>query len=307
MGEEATAPEWTESIEDEGLKTSLGQFETVDDFYAAAKIEKPEAVEIDWRESLKDEDMKKSAERFGSVEDILRSNADMRKRDSQVRIPGKDASDEEKAKYHAAIGVPENAEAYKFPEKENMTDEEKASNDYWKDIFHGTDISQKQADDLMEGLKNAVTKNKEANIKANEQWAEDSSAALKESWRGDYDKNVAIANQGFNKFFETAGIDVDDIRSIKMENGLFLMDDARFLQGFATLGREMGEGTLGPAMNEDEVETMQGEIDNLRAQIEEAQSKGDSKRANSLFAKEQALISKMSGNKPAVGASGRTV
>ncbi len=35
MSEEATAPEWVESIEDEGLRTSLGQFESMDAFFEA--------------------------------------------------------------------------------------------------------------------------------------------------------------------------------------------------------------------------------------------------------------------------------
>ena len=93
---------------------------------------------------------------------------------------------------------------------------------------------------------------------------------------------------------------------MQMKDGRFLMDDARMLKIFATLGREMGEGTLGPAMNEDEVESAQSELASLRSQIEEAQAKGNSKQANKLYNKEQALISKMSGNAPVVGANGRS-
>ena len=61
------------------------------------------------------------------------------------------------------------------------------------------------------------------------------------------------------------------------------MDDARMLKLFSVIGREMGEGTLGPAISETERETVTEEIESLRKQQAEAQASGNSKKANQLY------------------------
>ncbi len=73
------------------------------------------------------------------------------------------------------------------------------------------------------------------------------------------------------------------------------------------LGREMGEGTLGPTLTDAESETIDDEIREVRKQITQAQSENDSKRANMLYQREQALIAKQKGGAPIVGSAGRVV
>ena len=59
------------------------------------------------------------------------------------------------------------------------------------------------------------------------------------------------------------------------------------------------------ALSESERDTIDDQIRELRGQIEDAQAKGDSKRANQLYQREQALIAKKDGRAPVVGAAGR--
>jgi len=81
---------WVDSIEDEGLKESLGQFESQEKLFDAIGYKAPEPEKENWSEGW-DEELKNTADRFSSREDAVRAVQDLRKRDSQVRVPGKDA------------------------------------------------------------------------------------------------------------------------------------------------------------------------------------------------------------------------
>ena len=79
----------------------------------------------DWRASIEDDSLRKVADRFDSVVSLTQAVSDLRKRESNsIRIPGKDASDEDTAAYLKALGVPETVEGYEFsvPEGHELTD-----------------------------------------------------------------------------------------------------------------------------------------------------------------------------------------
>jgi hypothetical protein len=91
-----------------------------------------------------------------------------------------------------------------------------------------------------------------------------------------------------------------------MKGGNLLLDYAPFIKMLAVVGREQSEGTLGPVLSQGEIDTVNDQVAALRGQIAKAQSEGNSKMANQLFQKEQALLEKM-GNESVVGAHGRVV
>lgn len=262
----------------------------------------------DWRADLPDE-LKKTAERFASKADAVRAIENFRKRESQVRIPGKDATDEEKAAYRKAVGIPDKAELYEFPELpkgQELTDEIKTSRQVWGQRFHEMGIPKETAKKLASLVNEDSQKYLESQIVADKAFAKAQEDVLQSEWKDDFDKNKTLANRAFAQIATRAGLNLEDLAKIETKDGRFLMDRAEMLRVFAVIGREMAEGSLGPAMSDDERDTVQDEIKGIRKQISEAQEAGDSKRADQLYQKEQKLLSKM-GNKPVVGAAGRMI
>lgn len=298
-----TTEHWSSSVKDESLKGTLSKFESPE------KLLDTIGYKPDWRKSLPD-DLKKTAERFTSVDDAIRSVQDLRKRESLVRVPGKNATEEEVSAYRKAVGIPFKPEEYTFPdlpEGVEMTDDIKVSRETWGKRFHELGMSKDAATKLMTLVNEDVSASMQAEIKADEAFAKSQEDALRSEWKGeDYDKNKQFANRAFAEISNRAGISTDELSKIQTKNGRFLMDDSRMLKLFSVIGREMSEGVLGSTMTESEMDTAEDQISDIRKQIAEAQSAGDSKKANRLFQKEQALIAKIKGNKPIVGAGRAT-
>lgn len=264
-------------------------------------------LEGDWRADLPD-DLKDTAKRFTSKADAIRAIQDLRKRESQVRVPGKNATPEEVSAYRKAIGIPEKAEEYEFPKlkDEELTDEVKESRAAWSKRFHDLEVPKKTAKALIDYLAEDSEKFQESQVKADKAFAEKQEAALRSEWKGDeYDRNKTLANRAFAEVANRAGLTLDELTKIETKDGRFLMDRAEVIRMFAAIGREMSEGSIGPTLTEGEKETLDDQIRSIRSQQAEAQSNGDSKRANMLYQREQALIAKREGNKPIVGAKGR--
>lgn len=264
------------------------------------------AKDLPWYGEV-DDDLKKVAERFTSPADALRSIMDMRKRESQVRVPGKNASDEERAAYFKAIGVPEKPEGYEFPAlpDDQMTDEVKASREQWAKTFHETGVTKEQAAALTKAFNDQETAKLAAQVEADKQFAEQSMAALTKEWGPDKDKNLTLADRALADLANRAGLPVDELKSIETKAGQFLLDDARMARLLAIVGREMQEGTLGGAVSGEERDTIQEQISGIRAKIGEAQDRGDSREANRLHQQELALLGKITRNQPIVGSQGR--
>lgn len=299
MAEEA----WVDSIEDEGLKESLGQFESQEKLFDAIGYKVPEAEKENWSEGW-DEDLKNTAARFSSREDAVRAVQDLRKRDSQVRVPGKEATDKEISAYRKAVDIPETHEGYEFPEvpEDEMTDELKASRQQWGERFHKLNVPQNVARSLVEIANEDAVKMEEAQVEADKEFVKTQEEALRSEWKGDFEKNKTFANRAFKDIAERAGLSLDDLTKIETKDGRFLMDRPEMSKLFAVIGREMAEGPS--VLTGSDLDTAEDQIKDIRKQIGEAQAKGDSKLANKLFASEQNLIAKMKGNKPIVGSQG---
>ena len=292
---EVSAPEWVANVKDDGLKETLSKYETQDKFLETIGYQPP-----DWRQAIQDEDGKKFAADSTDINHLVRRAVDLRKQVSNAIIrPGKDAKPEQIAAYHKALGIPEKPEDYEFPElsKEDLTEEVQQSRKVWSSRFHELGVSKTAAKKLSGLLNEDLTKAMQAQQKADKDYAEAQETQLREEWKGDYDKNKTIANRAFNEIANRSGIKIDDLTKIEMKNGRFLMDQAEIVKLFATLGREMSEGTLGPVLTDADREGAEEQLATVRKQISEAQSEGNSKRANSLYQKEQALLGRIHGDK----------
>src|SRR3990167_7976372 len=307
--ETVTAPEWVGTVQDEGLRGALSKFESQDKLFEAIGY-KPPAPEVrDWRADIKDDDAKKFAESSTDINHLVKRALDLRgKVSNAIFKPGKNATPEEVSSYRKALGIPDKANDYEFPDvpKEQLTDELKASRAEWSKRFHDLGIS-KDAAKALSGLVNQdAEKFMQAQVEADKDFAKKQEEALKSEWKGpEYEKNKTLANRAFTEVANRAGIPLEALTKIETKDGRFLMDRAEIVKLFSVIGREMAEGTLGPTLSESESETVEGEIRDVRKQQSEVQLNGDSKVANRLYQREQALIAKMKGSKPIVGAQGR--
>ena len=342
VGADAAAPEgdgqphWAESVANPDLKGVLSGFESRDQFFEAAgiKIEQPDwrtdlpddlketatkyktpgefiktikAQPVDWTADLPD-DLKETGKRFTSKADALRSIVALQKREGQVRVPGKDAKPEEIAAYHKAIGVPDKPEAYEFfvPEGAVVTDDMKANQVEWGKRFQAMGISKEAAKKLSQFVFEDGKRQQDALVSADKTFAEQQEAALRAEWKGDeYDRNKTLANKAFRDLAGKTGLNVEALTQIETKDGRFLMDRAEIVRMFAAIGREMAEGSLGPTLTDSEKDTVDEQIRGIRSQIQEAQTSGDSKRANKLYQQEMALVAKRDGSRSVVGAQGR--
>lgn len=260
---------------------------------------KEAAPATDWRDGMSD-DLKKTAERFASPDDMVRSVQEARKRESLVRVPGKDATDEDRASYHKAIGVPETPEGYGFelPEGEEATAESEAANKEWGERLHGLNVPAETVNQLLGFMQKDAAAHEKAEAKADEAFVEESIAELKREWKGEeFEKNKDIANQAFKEAANRAGVNLEELKFLQTSNGRFLMDDPRMMKIFSVFGREMSEGSLGPTLTEGQRDTMQDQLSEIRDKITTASIKGDSKAANRFYQAEQKLIAQMNGNK----------
>lgn len=297
-------PSWTESIKDDGLKSALSKFESHDKLFEAIGYKSP-----DWRADLP-EDLKKVADRFTSKADAVKAIENFRKRESQVRVPGKNATEEEVTAYRKAVGIPESSTDYEFPDlpkDQELTDEIKTSREEWGKRFHQLGVPKATAKALVQAVTEDADRHLIAQIEQDKAFAKLQEDALKTEWKGDdYEKNKILANRAFSEIANRARVNLDDLSKIETRDGRFLMDRAEIVRLFAAIGREMTEGSLGPTMTTAEIETLDDQVRELRKQIDEAQKSGDSKRANLLYQREQNMLARK-GNKPLVGAAGRVV
>lgn len=262
----------------------------------------------DWRDAIKDPEARKLAEDSTDPEHLAKRALDMRKKLANAIVkPGKDAPEEEVAAYRKALGVPDSPDKYEWPdlpEGQEVTDEVKASREAWAQRFHELNVPADTAKQLAEQINEDIAKAQQAQVEADKQFAEQQAEALRSEWGADYDKNKTFANRAASTLAERAGVNLEDLRHIETKDGRFLMDRADMLKLFATVGREMGEGSLGGVATESERDAVETEIRQLREKQDEAQKRGDSKEANRLYQKEQEAIARL-GNKPVVGAQGR--
>jgi hypothetical protein len=144
-----------------------------------------------------------------------------------------------------------------------------------------------------------------AEKKADDDYAKAGTEALQEEWGADYDKNIAFSNSAAKQIF---GDDFEEMRTLTTKSGRFVLDDPMFIKGFAQIGREMGEGNLGPSsLSENQRESLQEQADSYRAKAREANANGKTAEAQKWDQKEREVLGKISGTQGLVGSEGRTV
>lgn len=259
-----------------------------------------------WYDGVPD-DLKKTAERFASKEDALRAILSMRKRESQIRVPGKDASDEERTAYRKAIGVPEAADKYELPDIPEAFQSDTADTERqgWMAFFHENEVPADLAKTLVARFYEGEQAKLQGLQEADADYAKEQMAALDKEWGNEAAKNKTLAKRGFDAIADRAGVSPDEMNQIETKSGTFLMDDARLLRIFAVIGREMGEAGLGGVTSDGERDTLNAQIEQVQKEIDTAQANGQDRKANELYQKKLKLTEQREGSGLIVGAGAR--
>lgn len=248
----------------------------------------PPPVEAgNWRDPITDPDQRKFADQFTTLGDMAKTGMHFKKLNSaSIRLPGEDATEEDTAKFHRALGVPETPEGYeiKMPEHDLEQADVDSVIGELRQSMHVAGatpaVMQAVADVAIKMIQESNTESDkidnesfEANIKAGTE-------ALKKEWGNDYQVNTEYAKRGFAQFGGDEFVELLD--NVKHE-GVELSNHPSMLKVFANIGRKMGEGGLQTVVSQGERETTEQKLDELTGQAMDARAAGDNIGADRIF------------------------
>jgi nicotinamidase-related amidase len=181
------AGEWTAQLSDD-LKENeaFTSFENLSDFAKAHLETVGKATELDG----------KVKEHEGIIESL---NS---KLTNSIPKLGESPTDEEKAAYLKALGVPEKPTDYEFPQKEGEENDPKMI-EWAQNTFHAAGIPKEHASYIAEQFNSFVKGLHTADLEAKETAKTDAENKLKTEWGADFDKNIEFTKRGWKKFSNT--------------------------------------------------------------------------------------------------------
>lgn len=207
----------------------------------------------DWRTAVAGDDEKvvKQLERYADPAAALKAGlaAQQKIRSGEFRnndpLP-EDATDEQKAEYYEARGMPVAPDDYQLPLLEGMdesqlTDQDKEIQGRFRETFHKAGLSQDQVN-VVTSVANEITAQEMQRTAerdaTNQETAED---ALRATWGPEYRANVALNAQYLHDEF---GENWADMMSARKPDGTRLCDDPEFGKWINSKAREAGGTTL---------------------------------------------------------------
>ena len=141
----------------------------------------------DWRAGIDDEQARGLAERHASPADLAKTALDLRQKLSNaVFLPGDGASDEDKATYRKALGVPAEPDGYEFalPEGRKATEADKAFQEHMAEVFHAAGVPLSTSTALVAGWNDYAAKYEAELASKHKSSVEGAEADLRREWRG---------------------------------------------------------------------------------------------------------------------------
>lgn len=276
----------------------------------AAKDEpKADPSPSDWRASISDAELRSVADRYSSPADLAKAHRELRQQlSTRVAVPGENASEEDKAAFRKALGVPEKVEDYGDVLPENLPDELKPDEAGTERLnafvakMHEASFTPAQVKAAVSTYFEMVQQDMDAMRAADKRFAEESEAALRREWPGEeFERNKAFASRAAQEFF---GKDFEAAKQMQTSDGRFLLDNPTLLKALAKIGREMGEDRIGPSLSDGDRATLRESISDVRQKKQAAIDAGKHGEAQRLDAQERQLWEKL-GNQPIVGTRGR--
>ena len=275
----------------------------------------------DWRGGIEDTKVREFADRFTTPADMAKSALDLRQKLSKaITVPGEDASDEDRAKFRKAVGVPDSPDGYEVNIPDDLPDNVKAAQqsdqakarfDEFRKAMHDAGAPKGAAEAALGMLFRFLGEDAQVLAGDNEKVLDTADAAIRKEWGRDYNANNNAAQAAFRQF-------ADDKVKGELSHFIYLgPDESRrglpanadpgLLGMFAKVGRRMSEDGFQATMSEDQSQTLEQKHADLTSQIHDARNRGDTATAKRLDQERNAISQKLSGSGPLVGAQGRTV
>lgn len=213
-----------------------------------------------WMAQLPD-DLKKheGLTKFATIGDLGKSYIDIAgKVEGTVRIPGENATDEEKSSFYSALGRPEAPDKYEFtrPTLPDGVQYDEKQEGAFRTMAHEIGLSQAQAEKLYGFYNNQIIESHSEYVRVVNEAKQEAEAALKKEWGEKYAGNLEIAKRAvrefggeeITKFLETSRLG-DNPLIVKLFNqiGQAMMED-QFKSGNLKDGKERETGIDGGPM-----------------------------------------------------------
>mgnify|MGYP003121779238 CR=1 FL=1 len=259
-----------------------------------------------WTEGIEDEKVRNLAGRYTTPEKMASALYEANRELSQrVKMPGEDASDEDRAKFNKQMGVPETADDYVIEAPEGI-DEEVFQTDVYqaplKEIvgdMHAAGASQAVVDKMVKKYFEIEAAGQAERARLDNEYMSQAEADLRKEWGASYDENVAFAKDYLTQSPELANLELRD--------GNLLGSHPAFVRRMAEVGRLTNEGQLRFGIaGTDAAADMQTQYDQLSSDIHTAYQSGDRIKASRLSEQRAALGEKLHGTNSIVGA-GRSI
>lgn len=192
-----------------------------------------------------------------------------------IEIPGEEATDEDWAAFHKAIGRPDSAddytyseegveEAYKFP-KEGIA--------LLREVVHNAGLSGKMGEAVLTGFVKANAEGLKALDDAHAEATSSAERNLKLDWKENYDRNTALAKRAYNTFGGGPDSELSNMmRTVTLTDAdgkeVLLGDSAVMRKAFYEIGRRTTEEVRPNEEPRDKTETTREQ------EIEETRKRG---------------------------------
>lgn len=158
-----------------------------------------------WRDEVpEDYREEKTLSKYQSVGDLAKGHVHLsRMMGNSVKIPGEDATDDERNDFYTKLGRPETADKYEYerPDLPEGMAYDETSETAFKQLAHDQGLSQKQLGSILDFYnKFALDSQIDQKLKMDEAYFKGEASLQKEWGMKGYDRNVSIAQRAMKEF-----------------------------------------------------------------------------------------------------------
>lgn len=239
----------------------------------------------DWVEAASrgDAKRKEALGRFtdpGAIFDALTETQKTLHAQGRVKIPDEKATDEDRAAFRKAVGVPEKADGYDIPKEiaDKLGDEDRAILDKVRGDLHasgGIMSHPEVVKGIYQAYLGALEEGEAQRIANAKQKHEETQAALKQEYGPEFERNIGFANGVLSRYGDD---EVKDMLKLPMADGTMLGDYAPLVRMLAKMGREVGDDPYFAEVSRgggDAVGTMEARKAAIEAVLTEAKKTGN--------------------------------
>jgi hypothetical protein len=172
------------------------------------------------------------------VDDLLRTKETT---SSMLRVPGEEATPEERAAFNRAIGVPETTADYEFNVPKDAEGAAKLAEEV-AFLAHESGVPKQAAQKLFDYLIKATTDTRAAFTEAKETRKKETFDALRNEWKNEYPAKVAQMDKGIDWIGGESDKDRADFRKEIEDTGIG--NHPGFVKAMVALGRALQEDPL---------------------------------------------------------------